>query len=129
MSSMLSSIYFGKQGMWPKALEALLIHQGAYSPYAFPILAYFIMIFILLYFPSPSSPLWMGQQLAILYSRENWGNLLNKGGFIGGWGWLYFDCGSPLHVLQQEVPKVVKSLNKQLREKSLKTKVNFSSLL
>lgn len=33
------------------------------------------------------------------------------------------DLCSPLHVLQQEVPKVVKSLNRQLREKSLKTKV------
>ncbi|KAG0632469.1 hypothetical protein M758_1G330700 [Ceratodon purpureus] len=36
---------------------------------------------------------------------------------------------SPLHVLQQEVPKVVKSLNKQLREKSLKTKVGAFSVL
>lgn len=38
-------------------------------------------------------------------------------------------CCSPLLVLQQEVPKVVKSLNKQLREKSVKTKVNFEHSL
>ena len=38
-------------------------------------------------------------------------------------------CCSPLLVLQQEVPKVVKSLNKQLREKSVKTKVNFEHFL
>jgi hypothetical protein len=34
-------------------------------------------------------------------------------------------CGSLLYVLQLEVPKVVKSLNKQLREKSVKTKVRI----
>ncbi|KAH9575070.1 hypothetical protein CY35_01G092900 [Sphagnum magellanicum] len=35
----------------------------------------------------------------------------------------------PLYVLQLEVPKVVKSLNKQLREKSVKTKVGAFSVL
>jgi hypothetical protein len=33
--------------------------------------------------------------------------------------------GSLLYALQLEVPKVVKSLNKQLREKSVKTKVRI----
>eukprot|EP00897_Mesotaenium_endlicherianum_P010551 jgi/Mesen1/9524/ME000637S08970 len=37
--------------------------------------------------------------------------------------------GTPLHMLQQEVPKVVRSLNKQLREKSVKTKVGAFSVL
>ncbi|CAM6099751.1 unnamed protein product [Calypogeia fissa] len=38
-------------------------------------------------------------------------------------------AGSPLYMLQQEVPKVVKSLNKQLRERSVKTKVGAFSVL
>ncbi|KAL3700206.1 hypothetical protein R1sor_018228 [Riccia sorocarpa] len=37
--------------------------------------------------------------------------------------------GSPLYMLQQEVPKLVKALNKQLREKSVKTKVGAFSVL
>ena len=36
---------------------------------------------------------------------------------------------SPLLLLEQEVPKLVKSLNKQLREKSIKTKVKTDDSL
>lgn len=37
--------------------------------------------------------------------------------------------GSPRAMLQQEVPKVVRSLNKQLRERSIKTKIGAFSVL
>jgi hypothetical protein len=36
---------------------------------------------------------------------------------------------SPRWLLKQEVPKIVKSINRQLREKSIKTKVCFSTIL
>lgn len=36
---------------------------------------------------------------------------------------------SPRWLLKQEVPKIVRSLNKQLREKSVKTKVHVYCLL
>eukprot|EP00250_Pteridium_aquilinum_P018481 c24109_g1_i1 orf=324-4016(+) len=39
------------------------------------------------------------------------------------------DSSSPLHMLEAEVPKLVKSLNKQLREKAVKTKVGAFSVL
>lgn len=39
------------------------------------------------------------------------------------------DSSSPLHMLEQEVHKLVKSLNKQLREKAVKTKVGAFSVL
>lgn len=37
-------------------------------------------------------------------------------------GFSYFLC-SPRWLLNEEVPKIVKSINRQLREKSVKTKV------
>jgi hypothetical protein len=36
---------------------------------------------------------------------------------------------SPRWLLKQEVPKIVKSINRQLREKSIKTKVEFSDII
>ncbi|KAK6159721.1 hypothetical protein DH2020_003102 [Rehmannia glutinosa] len=36
---------------------------------------------------------------------------------------------SPRYLLKQEVPKIVRSVNKQLREKSIKTKVGAFSVL
>ncbi|KAL8527647.1 hypothetical protein ACS0TY_005482 [Phlomoides rotata] len=40
-----------------------------------------------------------------------------------------FDESSPRYLLKQEVPKIVRSVNKQLREKSIKTKVGAFSVL
>ncbi|XP_051146886.1 cullin-associated NEDD8-dissociated protein 1 [Andrographis paniculata] len=40
-----------------------------------------------------------------------------------------FDESSPRYLLKQEVPKIVRSVNKQLREKSVKTKVGAFSVL
>ncbi|KAK6915846.1 TATA-binding protein interacting (TIP20) [Dillenia turbinata] len=40
-----------------------------------------------------------------------------------------FDADDPRWLLKQEVPKVVKSINRQLREKSIKTKVGAFSVL
>ncbi|KAE8056016.1 hypothetical protein FH972_012819 [Carpinus fangiana] len=39
------------------------------------------------------------------------------------------DCCCPRWLLKQEVPKIVKSINRQLREKSIKTKVGAFSVL
>ncbi|XP_020253052.1 cullin-associated NEDD8-dissociated protein 1 isoform X3 [Asparagus officinalis] len=39
------------------------------------------------------------------------------------------DVSSPRYLLKQEVPKIVRSVNRQLREKSIKTKVGAFSLL
>ncbi|XP_024383560.1 cullin-associated NEDD8-dissociated protein 1 isoform X1 [Physcomitrium patens] len=55
--------------------------------------------------------------------------LRQTGNVTKGSGGLANPSSSPLHILQQEVPKVIKSLNKQLREKSLKTKVGAFSVL
>ncbi|KAL3643794.1 Cullin-associated NEDD8-dissociated protein 1 [Castilleja foliolosa] len=40
-----------------------------------------------------------------------------------------FDESSPRYLLKQEVPKIVRSVNKQLREKSIKTKVGAFSVV
>ncbi|KAG8368925.1 hypothetical protein BUALT_Bualt15G0097100 [Buddleja alternifolia] len=40
-----------------------------------------------------------------------------------------YDDSSPRYLLKQEVPKIVRSVNKQLREKSIKTKVGAFSVL
>lgn len=44
-------------------------------------------------------------------------------------GQMEFDESSPRWLLKQEVPKIVRSINKQLREKSVKTKVGAFSVL
>lgn len=36
---------------------------------------------------------------------------------------------SPRWLLKQEVPKIVKSINRQLREKSIKTKVEIADII
>ncbi|XP_075501897.1 cullin-associated NEDD8-dissociated protein 1 [Primulina tabacum] len=40
-----------------------------------------------------------------------------------------FDQSSPKYLLKQEVPKIIRSVNRQLREKSIKTKVGAFSVL
>ncbi|KAL9174874.1 hypothetical protein ABFS82_02G079200 [Erythranthe guttata] len=40
-----------------------------------------------------------------------------------------FDESSPRYLLKQEVPKIIRAVNKQLREKSIKTKVGAFSVL
>ncbi|RVW44350.1 Cullin-associated NEDD8-dissociated protein 1 [Vitis vinifera] len=68
---------------------------------------------------------------------DQWeGNALRSGARLFKGKLLHFerwspkvDCFSPRWLLKQEVPKIVKSINRQLREKTIKTKVGAFSVL
>jgi hypothetical protein len=138
MYSMLSSIFFGRQGMRPKAPEALQIHLGVFSSHALFCSSWLhdlilsCQTFVIGAARSTSVASFYSWCLLCCSCSTVWGTwyiLLIRKKQTGTWNYFYLDFGSPLHILNEEVPKIVKSLNKQLREKSLKTKVNLSSLL